>query len=271
MSDLPPAAEMPVKPSLKDLTKPAEVPPKPNAPEAPPAPASPADARKTLEEIAAGPEKEKMDKLLTQGAQLLLAADDPRVAIVAVARAAATTPLGTELRRDVLHMIAETDGESFSAIKKDIDALNLPKTDPAKSEFAKFLEDYSREHPDKAIDPSKIEALRTGKQNAAAIITQELQRDTGLAARLWDQLKGSDSHVPPNVISPEGLLAAAGLESTPENTAKARRLYEPKGPHPVMKLLQEIKSDLPSLMMTAGIITMVVTQFISQEGGGGHQ
>lgn len=283
MNDAPMAAEMTVKPSLKDLAKPTSSTASPLSPESPPHPPEKSpelkDARSVLQEIAAGPEKEKMDVLLTQGAQLLLEANDPRVAIVAVARLTAQTAIGGELRRDVLTMMTDMKGDkllpeakaSLTKLQQDIQDMKLPKTDPAKNEFAKFLEDYSREHPDKAIDPSKIEALRTGKQDAAATITQVLQTDTGLASALWGQLKGSDSHVPPNVATPEGLLQAAGLETTPENTAKARKLYEPKGPHPVITLLQEIKSDLPSLVMTAGIITMVITQFISQEGGGGHQ
>lgn len=290
MSDAPMAAEMPAKPTLAELAKPAPATPAPA--ESPTSaesavPVTQANARETLKEIAAGPQpektvevdpnKEKMDTFLTQGAQLLLEADDPRVAIAAIARSTAPTPIGGELRRDVLTMISDMKGdklppgaqESLTKLQKDIKEMNLPKTDPARSEFAKFLEDYSREHPDKAIDPSKIEALRTGKQDAAATITQVLQTDTGLAASLWAQLKGGGSNTPPNVATPEGLLQAAGLENTAENTQKARKLYEPKGPHPVMKLLQEIKSDLPSIIMVTGMITMVVSQFIQQEGGGG--
>lgn len=285
------AAEMPVKPTLAELAKPTGNAASPLSPEAPTAalkkPPAPEDARGVLQEIAAGPQpektaevdpnKEKMDILLTQGAQLLLEADDPRVAIAAVARSTAPTPIGGELRRDVLTMISDMKGDklppgaqkNLTKLQQDIRDMKFPKTDPARSEFAKFLEDYSREHPDKAIDPAKIEALRTKKQDTAATITQVLQTDTGLAAVLWTQLKGDGTPTLPNVATPEGLLAAAGLETTAENTQKARKLYEPKGPHPVMKLLQEIKSDIPSIVIVTGMITMLVSQFISQEGGGG--
>lgn len=284
MSDVPMAAEMTIKPTLTELAKPPAAEAPVSTPEKPPLPQ---DAREALLKIAAGPQpektaevdpnKEKMDTFFTQGGQLLLEANDPRVAIAAIARSTAPTPIGGELRRDVLTMISDMKGdkllpgaqESLTKLQKDIKEMNLPKTDPARSEFAKFLEDYSREHPDKAIDPAKIEALRTGKQDTAATITQVLQTDTGLASSLWAQLKGDGTPAFPNVATPEGLLTAAGLETTAENTQKARKLYEPKGPHPVMKLLQEIKSDIPSIIMVTGMITMVVSQFIQQEGGGG--
>lgn len=291
MNDAPMAAEMPVKPSLTELAKPTSSTASPLSPESPTHPPEKPpelkDARSVLQEIAAGPQpeqtaelgpdKEKMDILLTQGAQLLLEADDPRVAIAAIARSTAPTPIGGELRRDVLTMISDMKDDklspeakaSLTKLQQDIKDMNLPKTDAARSEFAKFLEDYSREHPDKAVGPAKIEALRRQKQDAAATITQVLQTDTGLAAVLWAQLKGDGTPAFPNVATPEGLLTAAGLETTPENTQKARKLYEPKGPHPVMKLLQEIKSDIPSIVIAAGMITMLVSQFISQEGGGG--
>lgn len=303
MNDAPMGAELPEAPQLKDLAKPVEAPPTPVSVETPPAPASPADARKALEEIAAGPtqeaaratpaeqaapvkpaikeapekkaelgpDKEKVNVLLTQGAQLLLDAGDPRVAIAAVARSAAATPLGTELRRDVLTMIAETKGETFASIKKDIEALNLPKTDPARSEFAKFLEDYSSKNPDKAISPTVIEAIRTKKQDAAAAITHVLQTDTGLAASLWTEMKGEGTQAIPNVATADGLLTAAGLDATPENAEKAQKLYEPKGPHPVAKLWEELKTDVPSMLITSGMIFMLVSQLIMPEGsGGGH-
>ena len=274
MNDAPMAAETPVKLKLTELAKPADATPvsalAPEAPAIPPEkPPTLEDARGALQEIALGPDKEKMNAMLTQGAQLLLDAGDPKVAIAAVARSAAATPLGTELRRDVLTMIGEMKDDTFSALQEEIAALNLPKTDPARSEFAKFLEQYSSKNPDKAVSPAFIEAIRTKKQEAGALMTQVLQTDTGLAASLWAEMKGDGTGSPPNVATPDGLLAAAGLEGTPENAAKVAKLYEPKGPHPVAQLWEELKSDVPSMLITGGMIFMLISQLITPEGGGG--
>lgn len=313
------AAEMPVKATLAELAKPtgsATKPPPTESPAGPPEkPALPEDARSVLQKIAAGPQKpaeqatpatqatpeklaeqpeppkpeqaselgsdkEKVNSLLTQGAQLLLDAGDPRVAIAAVARSAAPTPLGTELRRDVLTMIGEMRGDKFppeqretlTKLQQDIEAMKLPKTDPARSEFARFLEDYSRQNPDKAIPPSVIEAIRTEKIDSAQAMTDTLKTDTGLSTKLWTEMKGDGTTPAPNVATADGLLKAAGLEATPENTAKVQKFFEPKGPRPLMGLLQEIQSDIPSILITASMITMLVSQFVTQEGGGGgHQ
>lgn len=247
--------------------QPEAQPPSQEAPKPPPAPA---EARAVLTEIAAGPERARENELLTRGAHILLDKGDPRLAIVAVARSADETPLGRELRRDALAMIAELgDGKGLS---EEIAALNLPKTDPARSEFVRFLEQYSKNHPDKAVSPTLIEAIRTRKSDARLVITQELQKDTGLAAKLWEEMKGDGTQSPPNVTTPEGLLSAAGLEATPENTAKAQKLYEPKGLNPFLKALTEFKSEVPSFLITSGMILMLVSQFVNQnEGGaGGH-
>lgn len=283
MNDAPVTAETPVKLNLGDFAKPAAAAaPAPEAPApAPEKPLTPQDARGTLQEIAElGPNKEKVNMLLSQGAQLLLDAGDPKVAIAAVARGAAPTPLGTELRRDVLTMIAEMKGDkltpegktALTKLKQDIEAINLPKTDPARSEFARFLEGFSKEHPDKAIPPASIEAIRMKKIDSARAIADTLQTDTGLSASLWAEMKGDGTQAVPNVATADGLLTAAGLEATPENTANVQKLYEPKGPHPLVRLLQEIQNDIPSILITTGMLIMLASQFVTQEsgGGGGH-
>ncbi len=282
MSDAPILTETQIKPAIPDLAKPVEAPSSTPSPEtqaqAGGTPTTAAEARKALEEIAAGPEREKVNMLLTQGAQLLLDAADPRVAIAAVARSAAPTPLGTELRRDVLtSLIGEMKGDKFSAegrealtkVQREIATINLPKTDPARSEFAKFLEAYSRDNPDKAVNPTLIEAIRTRKQEAGALMTQVLQTDTGLAASLWAEMKGDGTQPPPNVATPEGLLTAAGIEATPDNAAKVQKLYQPKGPNELVKVLADLKSNVPSFLITTGMLLMLVSQFVQSEGGGG--
>ncbi len=294
MPDAPIPAEMPVKPTLAELAKPttgnAASPTSPEAPATPPEKSpKPEDARKTLEAIAAGPKpeqttelgpsKEKVDSILSQGSQLLLDAGDPRVAIAAVAKSAAPTPLGTELRRDVLTMIEEMNGgklpaeerEALAKLQQEITAMNLPKTDPARSEFTKFLETYNKNNPDKSIPDSVIEGIRTKQIDSAQAITNTLKTDTGLSAKLWEEMKGDRTEPIPNVATPEGLLKAAGLDPTPENIQKTKKLFEPKGPHPIMGLLQEIKNDVPSMMMTSGMIILGLSQLIGQESsGGGH-
>ncbi|MBI4066193.1 hypothetical protein HY411_00600, partial [Candidatus Gottesmanbacteria bacterium] len=123
----------------------------------------------------------------------------------------------------------------------------------------------------KAVSPALIEAIRTRKQDAGALMTQVLQTDTGLAASLWEEMKGDRTDPIPNVATPEGLLNAAGLEGTPENAAKVRKLYEPKGPHPVATLLKELKEDVPSMLITSAMVFSMMTQLImSDSGQGGH-
>lgn len=281
MNDAPIAAEMPVTSKLEDLAKPAAA--AAPAPETPaPAPEQPTtldDARGALREIAAGPDKEKADTILTAGTQLLLDAGDKRAVLTALAHQAAPTPLGTELRRDVIRSIAEMkpdkltpeQTESLASLQKDIAALNVPKTDAARSEFAKFLEDYSRENPDKAIPASIIEAVRTNKLDRAQQMANILQSDSTLSAKLNEQFKGESPEPLANVATPDGLLTAAGLAATPENTAKATKLLEPP-PMPDPKSLKNMTDYIMPTLMGVALVSMFMNQFTGGggEGGGGH-
>lgn len=293
MSDIPMAVETPVKPTLKDLAQPtpaapasAESPPHP--PEKPP---ELKNARSVLQEIAAGPQpeqtaelgpnKEKVNSILTAGTQLLLDAGDHRATLTALARQAAPTPLGTELRRDVIHAIAEMkptkltpeQTATLTNLQKDIAALELPKTDSAKSEFAKFLEEYSQQNPDKAIPAPIIEAVRTNRLDRAAQMANILQSDTTLSAKLNEQFKGDRIEPLANVATPDGLLKAAGLSATPENMANATKLLEPPPP-PDPKSTRKISDMAMSTLMFACLATMFMSQFTGSggsEAGGGHQ
>ena len=283
--------------------------PSPEAPhDAPEKPVSPAVARTSLEKIAAGPppeeagqgeqakqetqtmpekpsdqtetptnataelgpKREDVNKILGQSSQLLLDTGDHRVLLAALAKETAPTPLGNELRRDTLRMIAELKGDkmtpeqqgALTQLQKDIESLNLPASDPANSEFAKFLETYGKEHPDKAVSPQLIEAIRTNKTDAAPVMAQVLQSDTGLSAALWGEMKG-ENQTAPMVTSPEALIKTAGLEESPENLAKAQKLFTPeriKQPVNVMDMVT------PALMGSAMLI-MMLSQLAAGEGG----
>lgn len=275
MPDAPILTEMPIRPKLEELAKPTPPTPQPEAStpvtEKPPLPE---DARGVLQEIAAGPEKQKVDSMLSQGTQFLLDAGDRRAQILALARQVAPTPIGIELRRDVIQMIAEMKEDKLTPegraqltqLKKDIESLNMPKTDPSRSEFAKFLKNYSKEFPDKAVDAATIEAIRTNKQEAAQAIAKFLQGDTVLSAKLWEQMKG-DKLEAPDVHTPEAMLKAAGLETSADNIAKAHKIFEPADTKEPMSIGDAV---MPTIMITA-LLAILVSQFASTEGGGGHQ
>lgn len=310
MNDAPIAAETPIKLKREDLAKPEPprvVPPSSETPtQAPEKPAFPGDARTALEQIASGPKeeatqaeqatpatqgepekplttseldpnKERMDSILTQVSQLLLHTGDPRLAIAAVARQAAPTPLGNELRRDVLTMVGEIRGNNLSPeqqklleqLQKDIEGLNLPKTDPARSEFARFLEEFSKEHPNKAIPPASIEAVRTNKLDRAQEITNVLQSDSLLAAKLHEQFKGDRTEPLANVATPDGLLKAAGIAVIPENVAKAEKVLKPPRPPDPKSDRSLLDSVMPTLM-TVALVSMFLNQLTGGGEGGGH-
>lgn len=286
MSDVPPPAEMPVKPTLAELAKPSGNAAKPHSAESPAhlpeKPPELKDARSVLQEIAAGPQpeqaaeigpnKEKVNAILTAGTQLLLDAGDRRAQLLALARQVDSTPIGIELRRDTIQMIAEIKPTKLTPegqkqliqLQKEIESLKLPKTDPSRSEFAKFLETYNKEFPDKAVDATTIESIRTNKEGAALAITQVLQGDTVLSAKLWEQMKGKKLETP-NVSSPEAMLKAAGLEVTQDNIAKAQKLSEPpKTKEPIT--MGDVA--MPTIMLTA-LLAILMSQLSTPEGGGG--
>lgn len=298
MNDVAPMAETPAKPTLAELAKPADAAlVTALAPEAPtPAPEkSPTldDARGALQKIAdgpkeettqaeqtaeLGPDKEKVDAMLSQGTQLLLDAGDKRATLTALAHQAAPTPLGMELRRDVIQSIAEMkpnnltpeQAKTLAGLQNDIALLNMPKTDPARSEFAKFLEEYSTQNPEKAVPPSIIEAVRTNKLDRATQMANILQSDTTLSAKLNEQFKGDRAEPLSNVATPEGLLKAAGISTTPENTAKATKLLEPP-PMPDPKSLKSMTEFVMPTLMGVALASMFMNQFTGTgEGGGGH-
>lgn len=284
-----PMAEQPVRPTLENIAKPT---PSTSVPEfpapAPEKPPTPENAREALKDIATrpkpeeagelGPDREKVDAMLSQGTQLLLDAGDKRATLTALAHQAASTPLGMELRRDVIQSIAEMKPDKLSpeqaktltVLQNDIAALNMPKTDPARSEFAKFLEEYSSQNSDCAIPASIIEAIRTNKLDRADHMANILQSDTTLSAKLNEQFKGDRTEPLANVATPEGLLAASGLPATAENTTKAAKLLEPPRP-PDPKSLKRMSDFVMPTLMGVALVSMFMNQLTgSGEGGGQH-
>ncbi|MEK7543909.1 MAG: hypothetical protein AAB557_03510 [Patescibacteria group bacterium] len=302
MSDTPLMNESGTPPSLKELAKP--VPATPSSETTPPAeqttPLTKANARDTLKNIAdgpkdaiqpektdvnkpeqtaeLGPDKEKLDSLLTQSAKLLLDAKDPRTVTVALARATSSTPLGTELRRDVAQMIGEYQGdqlppaarEQLSKIQQELELLNLPKTDAARSEFARIIEEYAAKNPDKGITPDVIESIRTNKTNRADTLAAIMKTDTTLTAELMGQLKGDRTEAVPNVATPDGLVKAAGLDMTPENNVNAGEILRPKYTIPVKPPAQFSDLILPTVLGTSMTLMFVASLAGAggQEGGG---
>lgn len=238
------------------------------------------DVNKTEQRAETEPNKEKLDSLLTQSAQIFLDAKDPRVVTVALARAsAASTPLGAELRRDVAHMIAEHKGDQLTAqtreeltkIQNELRLLNLPVTDAARSEFANTLEAFAAGHPDRGITPALIEQVRTNVQSRPDGITNLMKADSTLTARLMTELQGDAKESFPNVGTPEGLVKAAGLPETAETSAKAAELLRPKFTPPTKEPV-----DIGTMVLQTSLITSMTLMFVASlagaggEGGGGH-
>lgn len=294
MSDAPLMNESSVPLSLKDLAKPvpAAPPAETAAPTEQSTPLTKANARDTLKSIADGPKsektegnkteqitenepnKEKLDSLLTQSAKLLLDAKDPRVVTVALARASGSTPLGLELRRDVAHMVAEYKGDNLTAeareqlnkIQEELRLLNLPKTDPARSEFANTLEAYAAGNPDKGITPALIEQVRTNTQSRPDGIANIMKADSTLTARLMSELNGDAKEPFPNVGTPEGLVKASGLPMTPETSANAAELLRPKYTPPTKEPV-----DLGTMVLQTSLITSMSLMFIASLAGAGGE
>lgn len=301
MSDVPILSESVAPPSLQEIAKPAPAAAPPTETAAPTresAPVTQANARETLKLIAEGPKaektevnqpeqkaenepnKEKLDSLFTQSAKLLLDAKDPRVAAVALARASsASTPLGAELRQDVAHMIAEHKGDNLTAearevltkIQTELRLLNLPVTDAARSEFANTLEAYAAGHPDRGITPALIEQVRTNTQSRPDGIANLMKADSTLTARLMSELNGDTKEPFPNVGTPEGLVKAAGLPMTPENSANAGELLRPKYTPPTKEPVRFGDMILPTALATSMTLMFVASLAgAGGEGGGGH-
>lgn len=315
MSDVPIMTESVAPPSLQEIAKPAPA-PTPSGetalPNQPITPLTQANARDTLKSIADGtkeaekatpaspatpetpeqtegikpeqkaetePNKEKLDRLFTQSANLFLDAKDPRVVAVALARASGSTPLGLELRRDVAHMLAEHKGdglmtearEELLKIQEELRLLNLAVTDASRSEFANTLEAYATGHPDRGITPALIEQVRTNGQSRPDGIANLMKADSTLTARLMSELQGDTKEPFPNVGTPEGLVKAAGLPETPETNARAAELLRPKYTPPTKEPI-----DIGTMVLQTSLITSMSLMFIASlagaggEGGGGH-
>lgn len=233
------------------------------------------EEKKTEQKAETEPNKEKLDSLFTQSAKLFLDAKDPRAVTAALARASGSTPLGAELRRDVAHMIAEHKGDGLTAeareellkIQEELRLLNLPITDPARSEFANTLEAYVAGNPDKGITPALIEQVRTNTQSRPDGIANLMKADSTLTARLMTELNGDAKEPFPNVGTPEGLVKAAGLPMTPETNARAAELLRPKYTPPTKEPV-----DIGTMVLQTSLITSMSLMFIaSLAGAGGEQ
>ncbi len=237
------------------------------------------DVNKPEQTAEQSPNKEKLDSLFTQSAKLLLDSKDPRVVTIAIARAAASTPLGTELRQDVAQMIKEMDGtklepnerEQLIKIQEELRLLNIPETDAARSAFAGTLEAYGAGHPDKGITPALIEQVRTNALSRPDGITNLMKADSTLTARLMSELNGDRKEPLPNVATPEGLVKAAGLEMTPDNSANATEILRPKYTAPPKESPRIGDMILPTALVTSMSLMFVASLAgAGGEGGGGH-
>ncbi|MDP1722568.1 MAG: hypothetical protein Q8L37_05150 [Candidatus Gottesmanbacteria bacterium] len=308
MSDVALVNESGVSTSLKDLAKPALAPVhavETSVPSESTLPVTKKNARETLQAIAAGPKeeatpeakagletsdkskvnqpeqtqereanKEKLDNLFTQSAKLLLDKKDPLVVTVALARASGSTPLGTELRQDVAHMMTKLDGSTFEPnereqlikIQEEIRLLNVPVTDAARSEFANTLEAYGAGNPDKGITPALVEQVRTNVQSRPDGITNLMKADSTLTARLMTELNGDSKEPFPNIGTPEGLVKAAGLDMTPEHHEKAAEILRPK-----YALPQKEQANIVDMILPTALATSMTLMFIASLAGAGGQ
>jgi hypothetical protein len=225
-----------------------------------------------------GPNKEKLDSLFTQSAQVLLDAQDPRVITVALARASSDTPLGRELRQDTADLIIRHSGErltpqargQLTQIQEELRLLNLPKTDPARSEFANILESYAAAHPDRGITPELVEQVRTNAQSRPDGITNLMKTDSTLTAQLMAALQGDEKDPFPDVGRPEGLVRAAGLPMTPENHSHAASILRPAIALPGREPPRIADLILPTALGTSMMLMFVASLAGIGGGNGGH-
>lgn len=243
---------------LNELSKTAP-PPAPEAQASAPvdqtAPVTKEDARAALGAIAK-PENPRVDGILTEASQLYLDRGDNRLLLIALNRQTAGTPLGDELRRDVVEMVKKTDIPGFESLKKEIADMNLPKTDPAQSQLVNFLERFNLTHPGSEVSPELIEAVKTGKVESAPLAAQALQENSALSEQLWTELIGKDKPRP-QLTTPDGLLGAAGLEKNDANRARVEAMFKP------LRVKKEVNINLGD-MVPSILGGMMLLSFVTQ-------
>lgn len=240
----------------------AEIAPPPKAPERvqPPAPKPPEPqlskkpedvarrkaAHATLEKIAAGtpvaealtpqaeqlPSHESMSALLAEANTILLDLKDLRLWVNAIATQAKDTPLGNEVRADALRNILTMESTSLppeqatqlTGLQEKIKALNLPPATPETSALLTLMTSYNESHPASPIPADIVDAVKTGKREAAASVAQLLQTNNELAQIAWKDITGVDGFTK-LTPSPTIMLDLAGIPKTPENLQKAQELF----------------------------------------------
>lgn len=249
-------------------------------------------AHKKLEDIAAGkplaevfspqteqaplPDREVVSQILTEANSLLLDLKDMRILLAAVATQAADTPMGNEMRIDVLRMIVNMSNEhmapesvvKLAQIQKKISDLHLPEANPEQSQLLQTISQYNEAHPDKAVPSEILDQLKTGKVESSRLAAQVLQSNTELAAQVWKEITGQENFSGFHP-TPENILALTEMDTTPDNLKKMNAIF---GAIKQAKEPVDMMGKIVPTMMIGMMGIMFITQIggVDQGGGGGH-
>ena len=203
-------------------------------------------ARAALEAIAKPePGNEQIDKILAEASQTYLDHGDRRVLLTAIARASGNTPLALQLKRDTLTMIDPKHAELVAQ--------------PEKNHFAAFLQGQG-------VDAQLVEAVKAGQVESAPLVARALQENSALSESLWNELAPGKTR--PDLTKPDGLMAAAGVPTTPENQKKVEKMYAP------IRVKKDINLGdyaIPTLLGGAMLLSVLTQIGMSGTVGGGQE
>lgn len=240
-------------------------------------------ARKKLEDIASGKpvletiaeqtvSKEQAMQLLHEANALLLDMKDVRLLISSLATQSADTPLGDQMRMEILVMLKEIAADSvdpqlaprLAALQEKLSALPLSKANPADNPLVSIIQEFNISHPNQRVGEELLAKIQSGDVKSSEIIAKILESNQPLAHVVWKELTQDPNEFKGFNPQPDTMLELAGLPLTKENMKKAEAIFASALP------LKE-KPSMVSTIMSGVVSGALLLMFVSQMAAGDQQ
>ena len=174
---------------------------------------------------------EDVNKALEESAKLFLELKDAHVALIALARQVENTPMGQELRYDVLDMlrhmkadkIPEKQQAVFKSMQDQMGKLNLPDKPPTKAFETFLLANKDKFPPD--VNPERLALMfNSGEMTPGKIMDlfNKYKEFQDLREPLAKELLGNK----PPLTTPEALLDAVHIEKSDQNLKALKEAFK---------------------------------------------
>ena len=204
--------------------------------------------------------KEEAQQILADTGKTLLVQKDPRFLTVALATSAIDTPLGAEIQRETLKMLAQA--QDLPELRGKLQQFNLEAQAGASSALEQFIKDYNIRHQENRIPSELVDLINSTEQPDLTVLQSLFTKIPDFRSELWRETTGLAWEENPADRTTQ-LLTAAKIDSTPENIQALQGILESVSQKPEgaqVSLMKIVGSSFSLALLLSNIVGGLATE-----------